>query len=359
MAQNEILLNKLAKRLPFIDLLRFIAAMMVATSHWGLEFGRERYQQIYDFPVLGDLVKNGGFGVNIFFAISGFVIFGAAQKYNSTDFLFARFNRLFPGLLISMLIVLPVGSYFISSYESPFDSFFNSLFLTYQLTGVEPLASPLWTLVIEIKFYVGVALVLLVFPRLFKSAKGISLLLASWELAIIILRETSLPISTFLLPYLSLNEYSDFFALGICCSLLSKTKYGFSQENLFVSLVSLYFINEIFLGHDYSSRLKIYLMISSIVIIFSQRFILSRKLQKLSYWLGLSSYLIYLLHTHLGMAFILQLQSRVTDNIYFIVGMGMVLITITCILLAIFIEIPAQKLLKKQYLRIRTNTHLR
>ena len=128
MAENKTLGTKQTERQPFIDLLRFIAAMMVATMHWGLEIGSERYQRIYDVPIIGDLVKNGSFGVSIFFVISGFVIIGTAQKYNAIEFIFARFTRLFPGLLLSMLIVLIVGSYFIHSYEKPFSSFMDSYY---------------------------------------------------------------------------------------------------------------------------------------------------------------------------------------------------------------------------------------
>ena len=93
-----------SKRIATIDLLRFLAALMVATYHWSLEIGIERAQQIYDIPIIGGLIQDGAFGVPIFFIISGFVIIGAAQRYNSVEFIFARFNRLFPGLLICMLV---------------------------------------------------------------------------------------------------------------------------------------------------------------------------------------------------------------------------------------------------------------
>ena len=66
MAENKTHRSKQAERQPSIDLLRFIAAMMVATMHWGIEVGNERFQRIYDLPIIGDLVKNGSFGVNIF-----------------------------------------------------------------------------------------------------------------------------------------------------------------------------------------------------------------------------------------------------------------------------------------------------
>ena len=351
MARNKTLRNKQTERQPSIDLLRFIAAMMVATMHWGLEVGSERYQGIYSVPIIGDLVKNGSFGVNIFFVISGFVIIGTAQKYNAIEFFFARFTRLFPGLLISMLIVLIVGTYFIMPYEKPFTSFFHSIFLTYQVAGVQPLAAPLWTLIIEVKFYIGVAITLFLLPRFFKSTKGIVILLTSWELIIIILRETTSPVGTYLLPYLTLQGYNNLFALGICFNLLSTVRIKLTQENLLLSLISLYFINEVFFVDKNLSITKIYMIIASIMIIFSRKFVLYPSLQKISYWLGLSSYLIYLLHEHLGMVFVLQLQTHVTRNIFFVIGTTAALITIFSVLLAIFIEKPIQRFLKGQFQR--------
>ena len=351
MAKNKALRSTEMERQPSIDLLRFIAAMMVATMHWGLEVGSERYAGIYSIPIIGDLVRNGSFGVNIFFVISGFVIIGTAQKYNAIEFVFARFNRLFPGLLISMLIVLIVGSHFIHPYENPFTSFFQSIFLTYQVAGVQPLATPLWTLIIEVKFYFGVALALLLAPKLFRNAKGLIVLLTAWELIIIILREFTSPVATFLLPYLTLNGFYNLFALGICFNLLSKVKLQLNQENLLVSLISLYFINEVFLVDGYRSIFNLYMAIAAIMIVFSRKFVLHSSLQIITYWLGLSSYLIYLLHEHLGMAYVLQIKSHVTRDIYIVTGIAATFITIVSVLLAVFIEKPIQRTLKRKFQR--------
>ena len=348
MAENKKLRAKQTERQPSIDLLRFIAAIMVATMHWGLEFGSESYERIYELPLVGDLVKNGSLGVNIFFVISGFVIIGTAQKYNAIEFIFARFIRLFPGLFISMLLVLMVGSHFIHPYEKPFTSFFHSIFLTYQLAGAQPLATPLWTLIIEIKFYIGVAITLFLLPKLFKSTKGIITLLASWELIVIILRETTSPVGTYLFPYITLNGSNNLFALGICFNLSSKVKIKLTQDNLLLSLISLYFINQVFLVDKHMTITKLYMLIASIMIIFSRKIVFPPSLQKISYWLGLSSYLIYLLHEHLGMALVLLLQSYFTKDMLIIIGTAATSITIVSIFLAIFIEKPIQKYLERQ-----------
>lgn len=347
------------ERQPFIDLLRFIAAMMVATMHWGLEIGNERFRDIYDLPIIGPLVKNGSFGVNIFFVISGYVIIGTAQKYNVAQFIFARFSRLFPGLLFSMLIVLLVGSHFIHPYERPFTSFLHSTFLTYQAAGIQPLATPLWTLIIEIKFYTGVAIALLLFPKLFKSSTGVLILITSWELVIIVLQETSSPAGSFFYPYVTLNGSHYLFALGICLNLLSKISQIFTRESFFLALVSLYFMNEVFVHSGYANILKLYMAIACALIVFGRKIILQYSLQRISYWLGVSSYLIYLLHEHLGMVFVLQIQSRITTNIYIVVALTTLLITLFCVLAAIFVEKPLQKFTKRKLQRFYLNHSVR
>ena len=100
---------------------------------------------------------------------------------------------------------------------------------------------------------------------------------------------------------------------------------------------------------------KIYMIIASIMIIFSRKIVLHPSLQKISYWLGLSSYLIYLLHEHLGMAFVLQLQAHFTSNVFFVTGTATALITIVSVLLAILIEKPIQRKLKGQFQKLYFN----
>ncbi|CAN2225117.1 COG1835 Predicted acyltransferases [Candidatus Nanopelagicaceae bacterium] len=346
-------------RRPSIDLLRFVAAMMVAAMHWGLELGPQRYAGVYELVIIGDLVRNGAFGVDIFFVISGFVIIGTAQNHHAIDFIFARFTRLFPGLLVSMLIVLAVGTHFIQAYEDPTASFIHSIFLTYQVSGVEPIATPLWTLIIEVKFYIGVAIVLFIFPSIFKTSKGIALLLLIWECTILVSRESNSPLGNFLLPYLTLNGFYNLFALGICFNILSRVKVGLTKDFFIISLISLKFIYEIFLVATYPVNLKICLVIISTIILCSSKINFPPRLQQISYLLGLSSYLIYLLHSHLGMVFVLQIQSRISDNIFFITGLSMFLITISSIILAVLIEKPIQKSFQKQFKRQYPNTKIK
>jgi peptidoglycan/LPS O-acetylase OafA/YrhL len=352
MTPNTAFPTKKTARQPSIDFLRFIAAIMVATFHWATDVGSARNTEIYGIPILGDLVKNGGFGVNIFFVISGFVIIGSAQKYNATEFIFARFIRLFPGLFLFMILVLIINTLVIGQYEKPFFTFFHSTFLTYQLVEVYPLATALWTLIVEVKFYIGVSFALFLFPKLFKSTKGIIALMILWELTIVLLEVSPLPIRTFLLPHFTLNGFSNLFALGICYYLINKIRIKANSENLLVLLVAVYFINDVFFRSGYSNILKLYMVVTSILIVLSSKLILHSSLQKVTYWLGLSSYPIYLLHQALGIGLISKLQAHITSNIFLVFGATIILITIGSALLAIFIERPIQRYFKLQFERI-------
>lgn len=67
-------------RYALLDLIRYVATMMVALMHWGLEIGPEKFHEFLRIPIQGFLIQNGGLGVDIFFLISGYVIIETAQK---------------------------------------------------------------------------------------------------------------------------------------------------------------------------------------------------------------------------------------------------------------------------------------
>lgn len=72
--------TKPTARFPSLDLLRYIAAIMVACFHWSLEIGADRSHALYRVPLLGAFIENGSVGVQIFFIISGYVIFETAKN---------------------------------------------------------------------------------------------------------------------------------------------------------------------------------------------------------------------------------------------------------------------------------------
>jgi peptidoglycan/LPS O-acetylase OafA/YrhL len=144
-------------RNPNVDLCRFIAANLVVLCHvvyieWGGvgHLGRLR--------PLGDL---GYLGVDVFFAISSYVISLSAVDCQAKDFLIARFIRLFPGLFLAALIAaLCMRSEHAPVHTNIFGDI-SSLFLLNTATGTQSSNPVFWTLAYEFKFYIMISILLL------------------------------------------------------------------------------------------------------------------------------------------------------------------------------------------------------
>lgn len=159
------------------NLIRFIAASLVIFSHsYPLSLGK-------GFPEPPSLLIDMSFGhiaVNIFFAVSGFLVAKSfCDRNNLVIFLLARFLRIFPALIMAILFcVFVIGVLFTSL--SITDYFFNSetykfilknstLVFTniqYTLPGVfsdniypKAINGPLWTLPYELRMYFLLAII--------------------------------------------------------------------------------------------------------------------------------------------------------------------------------------------------------
>ena len=105
-AQKTIELKKgPANRLLELDALRGIAAFAVLLFHY-----TTRYDQLYTQP--GPPLfyfPYGYFGVNLFFMISGFVIFMTLNKTRyAVDFIVSRFSRLFPAYWVAIALTYSI-----------------------------------------------------------------------------------------------------------------------------------------------------------------------------------------------------------------------------------------------------------
>ena len=148
-----------------IELLRFIAALAVVYFH---AVGTLR---AVAFPEIGPnpLTELGAAGVDIFFVISGFVIFLSLTRKNRTPIEFARDRliRLVPAYWILTVIhlVILASVAILRGTEVPFDISWTiqSLFFVSQPLGNNlPLISQGWSLEIEMLFYLLVAVGLII-----------------------------------------------------------------------------------------------------------------------------------------------------------------------------------------------------
>ena len=94
-----------ANRLVEIDALRGVAAMAVVLFHY-----TTRFAELYAPKTLPSLsFPDGHYGVNLFFIISGFVIFMTLEKTSRPmDFVVSRFSRLFPAYWFAILLTFSI-----------------------------------------------------------------------------------------------------------------------------------------------------------------------------------------------------------------------------------------------------------
>jgi peptidoglycan/LPS O-acetylase OafA/YrhL len=93
-----------------LNLIRFLAAVAVIYGHcYGL---RDRNEAESFYRLFG--MGTGSAGVNIFFFISGFLIGKSFSSKSFTEYAWARFVRIYPGLWASVLLTVLVAGLFFS-----------------------------------------------------------------------------------------------------------------------------------------------------------------------------------------------------------------------------------------------------
>lgn len=150
------------------QMLRGLAAFAVVLYHAGLTSSGVPGVG-YLFP---EFVKQGYAGVDVFFCLSGFIIFHAhredlGRRQALPLFLMKRFVRIYPIYWVVTLLVLATGLWVprVVGGGLPAPGYvLQSLLLIPQ--GREPLVTVAWTLIHELRFYVLFCVALLLPPRL-------------------------------------------------------------------------------------------------------------------------------------------------------------------------------------------------
>ena len=133
-----------AKRLPVLDGFRAISILAVLSAHL-LPLGPKSWRLNEAF---------GAMGMTIFFSLSGFLIASQLLKNpNVPEFLIKRFARIAP------LLLLYTTTFYVLLFPDAAKWFFNSFFLSnYFNQYLDRFSGPLWSLGVEVQFYIAIAL---------------------------------------------------------------------------------------------------------------------------------------------------------------------------------------------------------
>lgn len=144
-----------SERFYALDLLRFVAALSVAFSHW-YWVTPDEIRKLALYPE--QWFRYGGLlGVIFFFIISGFVILRSAQNTTPKRFAASRAIRLYPAFWVCCTITFLLTDPWFNGWRD----YLLNLTMFPEALGAVPVDEAYWTLALEVKFYLLIWLLLL------------------------------------------------------------------------------------------------------------------------------------------------------------------------------------------------------
>ncbi|WP_460217907.1 acyltransferase family protein [Psychroserpens sp. MEBiC05023] len=320
-------------RLKELDSLRGLACLSVLLFHY-----TTRYSEIFDSSLTNKLFdfKYGGLGVDLFFIISGFVIFLTIKKNTKPiEFLYKRFSRLYPTFWICVILTfIIIRASDIVMYHRSFVELAVNLTMIPDVFGIKRVDGVYWSLLPELAFYFLMFCLLL-----FKKVKHMILICFIWLIAIIA------------------NSFYDFMPLRVLFNL----NFG----HLFIIGISFYKIKS---GEDtrWSHLLILCSFLVSLLLsnsLYKDVFLLAFigvfylfvydklkwiKLKPLIF-LGQISYALYLTHQFIGYFIIYELINLGVENNLLLILIPSLITIILSSVITFYIEKPAQSFLRNAW----------
>lgn len=314
-----------------LDVFRGIAAFSVLLFHYTYGY-RKYYGHIldpkYDF-IYGNL------GVQLFFIISGYVIFSSIAGVSSAkNFLFRRFARIYPTfwfcMLVSFFMINAFSPWHIENYQlkwtaTMIPAFFYS----------KPIEGVYWTLLYEFFFYIQIALLLF-----FKQIENI----IWWGLLQLVL----IWVNAFIYPFneklsmIANLEWGMLFFAGI---LFYKLKNAADKKNRKLHvLIGLCFFSSFLTMHSLAERIVV-LLFFILFYLFSFDILNSLKWKPLVF-LGSISYPLYLLHMSIGYIIMNAVRDYVSFSSFIFICIPTIVMIAFAWLVHCFIEKPSNKYLR-------------
>ncbi|MBI3899906.1 MAG: acyltransferase [Gammaproteobacteria bacterium] len=290
------------QRIQLLDYVRFAASLSVVAFHYlfnGITNGK--ISSLHEYSVAVAFAKYGYLGVELFFLISGYVIYTSASGKTADRFAVGRLVRLYPAFWFAVCFTSFFAIFWGGEKMSvSLPQFFASLTMVAPVFKQPFVDGVYWTLIFEIRFY------LLVFALLFIGLSHKLDVIFSWW-AILLFAVWLIRPELSSITYL--GTYYAFFVGGAVLATIRAKGYSFLNITALASafIVSLSFTlsqvssMEARKGTDYSEVVIGLLIVSFYLLFFLLNLrVLSRLKLPFSLFLGGLAYPIYLLHAHFG-----------------------------------------------------------
>jgi peptidoglycan/LPS O-acetylase OafA/YrhL len=332
------------KRLVELDALRGIASIFVLLFHYS---GFSGYNLTF--------LEVGVTGVDLFFLISGYVIFMTLEKINTgTDFIISRLSRIYPSYLVMMTITI-VCVVFLGHGNFPsVRNLLGNITLFQPFFKASYIEDAYWTLTVEMQFYI--LMWILFMTRRLKNIETLGIIFVILIQVFELITRNYFPDSKiYILPrsYFPIISHFQLFFAGIIFYKIRTNGANWLRHLIilicFISSVLLYSDSgksHFFISREaFSIMLLVYLIVFYLFAYHKLRFIAIRPLL----FFGAISYCLYLIHDKAGYLIFSFLKSRLVINplllTLFVMGImiGIASIVTYCI------EIPAIKYIRRNF----------
>ncbi|MDM7861400.1 acyltransferase [Alteromonas sp. ASW11-36] len=312
-----------------LDALRGIAAMAVVVYH--LVY---RYHELYGhqgLPVYWSYF--GQYGVQLFFMISGFVIYWTLDRIQTPiEFVISRFSRLYPvywvAIAVTFAVTLLLG---LPDRTVSVATAFKNLAMFHEYFAVPHVDGVYWTLTLELTFYAYMFLLLIVGQRYWATPLLMLIVIANMGLGYV----SEVPRWAQLV---TLDGYGQFFLFGVALQDWQK-----GRSKLLAGLAML-FAAALTLTASTVLVTAIYLVLMAVFWATFKGYVPFMN-SRVLVWLGAISYSLYLIHQNVGYAILYRLSEFMPSVAAVTIAVG--LVTLLAYGLNRVVEVPSNQQLRK------------